>query len=463
MAVRSGQNSVARAGLLCIALLTGSPRSLLAEDRAKSFAQDLAAARRAGIPTTPQELQAPLPPPEENAAPLYTELTKILEAKPLSKDQKIINDSDHRGVLSPVQFELLRRALKSRSDLASLVHRAVARPQCVFTRDWTAPYYAPEPEAVTMRFAARVIAAESQLMAHDGKALEATRHLAFGFKIARHAAANRLMGYALANSIDSMTLAGFQKRLYLSASDAKIIEATLSCVKNRYAPPSLSKQIKFGAGCDLVMFEFFRKKGARKGKEKYREQFMPGNKAASLKDWNAFIDANSRAVLKYAYRLISAANRLYWSGESAFRAVRLEMESDKNPQHALVQLSQTNIGGAEEFGTRSKAIAEVTRAGAFALYWKAKHGAFPDTLGDASSPKFVDPFDGKPLKYRKEGAGFVVYSVGATGKFTGGAPNLNAGNETRFRYPAPPEFTAPWMGEQGRIGGELHARLKSEL
>ncbi|MCX6378402.1 MAG: hypothetical protein NT023_02845, partial [Armatimonadetes bacterium] len=311
--MRSGKRSVMGAGLLCSALLIGSPSPILAEDRAKSFAQDLAAAKRAGIPTTPQELQAPLPPPNQNAAPLYTELARILEAKPLSKDHKIIEYSAYRGVLSSEQFERLRRALKSRFDVVSLVHQAVARPQCVFARDWAMPYYVPEPETTAMRFAARLIAAESQLMTHDGKALEATRHLALNFKIARHAAFDGTMGYTVANSIDNMTLFGFRRMLYLSGSGVKTIEAVQSSVENHYAPPALSRRLMFSAGCDLVMFDFFRKKSLGKGKEKYREQFMPGNKDISLEEWNAFIDANSRAVLKYAYRLISAANHPHWS------------------------------------------------------------------------------------------------------------------------------------------------------
>jgi hypothetical protein len=31
----------------------------------------------------------------------------------------------------------------------------------------------------------------------------------------------------------------------------------------------------------------------------------------------------------------------------------------------------------------------------------------------------TDPFDGKPMRYRVEGKGFVIYSVGPTGKYAG--------------------------------------------
>ncbi len=445
--MRSGKRWIT-AGLCCLTLLIGSPPPILADDNGKSFAQDLSAAKRAGIPTTPKELQAPLPPPNQNAAPLYTKLTKILEAKPLSKDDKIIEYSGQRGVLSPEQFERLRRALKSRSDVVSLVHQAVARPQCIFVRDWTTPQWTPTFEHIEMRFAARLIAAESRLMTYDNKILEAIRNQALGFQVARHISAeSQQVGCMEANSLDSIALSGFQRMLCLSGGDAKVAEAVQATVQRDYQPHSLRNALKLMAGCDIVMLDFFHKKGSRKGKEEYRHTFMPDNKQPSLEDWSAFIYANSRVLLRCAYSLIAAADLPYWQSAPVFQLAHTKLEKDSNPKLMFAQTSNLSTFHDDQLRTRMKATAEVTRAGAFLLAWKAKHGAFPEKLDGASMPKFVDPFDGKPLRYRREGAGFVVYSVGATGKFTGGPPDQKAGNETRFRYPAPPEFTAPLKEE----------------
>ena len=54
-----------------------------------------------------------------------------------------------------------------------------------------------------------------------------------------------------------------------------------------------------------------------------------------------------------------------------------------------------------------------------ALRYKAAHKRLPDTL-DALVPDFIqavppDPYDGKPLRYRKEKGGFVIYAVGENG------------------------------------------------
>src|SRR5437588_12099256 len=53
------------------------------EDGPRALALQRAAARREGIPLSPKELQAPLQPPEQNAATIYIRLTRLLKEKPL--------------------------------------------------------------------------------------------------------------------------------------------------------------------------------------------------------------------------------------------------------------------------------------------------------------------------------------------------------------------------------------------
>ena len=56
--------------------------------------------------------------------------------------------------------------------------------------------------------------------------------------------------------------------------------------------------------------------------------------------------------------------------------------------------------------------------------YRMKHGAYPEKL-DALVPDFidklpVDPFSGKDYIYRRDGKGFIVYSIGANGADDGG-------------------------------------------
>jgi len=91
-----------------------------------------------------------------------------------------------------------------------------------------------------------------------------------------------------------------------------------------------------------------------------------------------------------------------------------------------------------ESPARAEARTSCVRAGAHVLKWRAEHGTWPDGLNEAMSPAATDPFSDQPLKYRQEGAGFVVYSPGPTGKFTGGTPGEKKRGEAVFRYPARP-------------------------
>ena len=56
--------------------------------------------------------------------------------------------------------------------------------------------------------------------------------------------------------------------------------------------------------------------------------------------------------------------------------------------------------------------------------YQVEHGAYPDSL-EALVPECLpsvpqDPFGGKPLKYRREGNSYVLYSIGADLKDGGG-------------------------------------------
>jgi hypothetical protein len=58
--------------------------------------------------------------------------------------------------------------------------------------------------------------------------------------------------------------------------------------------------------------------------------------------------------------------------------------------------------------------------------YRAEHGSYPESLSALAKsdgkPLPGDPFSGKSFIYRKDGAGFVLYSWGEDLKDDGGAP-----------------------------------------
>jgi hypothetical protein len=68
------------------------------------------------------------------------------------------------------------------------------------------------------------------------------------------------------------------------------------------------------------------------------------------------------------------------------------------------------------------ATLRLTRAGLALLQYKQAHGVLPPTLDALGMEGLVDPFTEEPLRYRPEGDGFLVYSVGKDRKDNGGTP-----------------------------------------
>jgi hypothetical protein len=71
--------------------------------------------------------------------------------------------------------------------------------------------------------------------------------------------------------------------------------------------------------------------------------------------------------------------------------------------------------------------------------YQVKHGNYPPDL-NSLVPEFLaeiplDPVDGQPLRYRRNGDGtFLLYSVGENGKDDGGNPALEPGTESSNYY-----------------------------
>jgi hypothetical protein len=71
---------------------------------------------------------------------------------------------------------------------------------------------------------------------------------------------------------------------------------------------------------------------------------------------------------------------------------------------------------------RMIADVRITRTGLALLRYRQVHGGFPETLDALRLRDISDPFTGKPLLYRLDGRGFLVYSVGEDLKDNGGSP-----------------------------------------
>ena len=90
----------------------------------------------------------------------------------------------------------------------------------------------------------------------------------------------------------------------------------------------------------------------------------------------------------------------------------------------LAQLTAPGLLRATEAFDRLEARAQNARQAIVLKRYKQEHGQYPDQLQQILSETFkelpLDPYNGEPFHYRKEGDGFLLYSVGANRVDDGG-------------------------------------------
>jgi hypothetical protein len=409
------------------------------------YARALADAGRAGVPVETKDLQTPLPPPQQNAAPYYTQLEALLKVHPLDKNDKILDSSIN--VVTAGAIKSLRAALQHRSDIVTLVHRTAVLQSCVYSHNWSNPTAVTFPYYQYMRTAVRVLRGESLVMAWSGKPLDAVRNQALGFQVARQATSeNTIIGYLVGVAVDAITLSGMQQILYRAGDRPEVDAAVRSEIERGFHPFSLAPAIRAEAGAQIGTLRWLRKHGPEHLAEFAGEASGGGNTKTSgsnlhmeAQAWNRFVDENGLYMLQEMRKIIPVADRPYPESKRVLNAATVEVEKADSPQHLLCTIMFPNFYLLDLKGTTHRAMAAVTAAGAAVLEWKARHGALPAELSAAMNHLPADPFDLKPIRYRRQGAGFVVYSIGPTGKFDGGTPDKKpARDEVRFVYPEPP-------------------------
>ena len=452
-------------GALCVLLLSLGGLWLLVREQRQTaamqkfvaagpatLAREDAAARALGIPLTPAAKQAPLPPTPQNAAPLYTQLTALLHAKPLGLPKYAEGMSAFHSY-TPAQIAAVRRTLAARPDVMRLVHQAARRPQCVFVRDWSHPLAATFPEFRTQREAARLLETESYLLARDGKYSEAVATQALGFRVAEHAASDHvLIAYLVGCASESITLTGMQSILEIAGPNAAVAASVKNAVQTQQSHLSLRDAMAGETDFGVAIFGPMHAAEGQGVDAVLAAGTFPTGTAHAIppsfqerQRLHALIDAWEADYLSRMCPLVAASDQPPAVRRAAYAALEAQVAHDSNDPagvtHLFTDVTLPVFSHIDENATRTQARVSVTQAAAALMAQKAKTGAFPETLPAG----LTDPYTNQPLNYRREGAnGFVVYSVGAAGGFTGGKPGDKfTPSQVSFRYPALPPVPLP--------------------
>ncbi len=249
--------------------------------------------------------------------------------------------------------------------------------------------------------------------------------------------------------IDNQAIRIFERTLAQGPVQADLLE-------------SIQRQLEDEASQPLLLTAFRAERAAthrhmlavRSGRWKYGLRFYHGRFANKLPNsWNRYIDMVivSRAQPDY-FRLMTALVEVaklpvdkqlpqIRQLEERARLLPLEFESWFH-----------STAGAVNLFVRNKAYVRCAVAALAVERYRLIHGHWPQSL-ESTVPDFLphtptDPFDGKPLRFRRSEDGVMIYSVGTDGSDDGGKLNredfLPQGTDVGFQLWDVPRRAQPW-------------------
>lgn len=406
-----------------------------------ALARERAGAQKEGLAVFPAQLNRSLPPPDQNAAPLYVKVAALRRGR--VRLPNYAETLSARYAYTPAQLERVQKIYDDNPDVFALLRQATEKPVCVFVRDWTKDAMNPPfTEFAGLRESAREIKTESVLLAEEGRYAEAVTTQARGYRLAEHAASDgTLISYLVAQAMDAIATSGMGDILTLAGPNADVAALVTQAITERGAHLSLRRGLSGEIALQDAEFALLRRDDARGLQILFdnsvpisslpRARFTPDERQAYLN----LLDAAEADLISRMRRGVAAADTP--AGDAAFAQATRDATAQTSEPVRMVsdKLSPLQFGMLNVLPARGAASRAVVQAAAAVLSQRAKTGTYPDALPQPSP----DPFTGKPLGYRREGTdGFVVYSAGPDGTFSGGQPgDKTPPGAVLFRYPAP--------------------------
>ena len=425
--IPTGYKVVAVMVLLVILAVAG--RILYFDSKINS---ELAAIRKAGFPVTLDELNAWYPMPSgENAADTYEAAFAAYggddSGVPLLDDEVRLPPRGHP--LPEDMRSKIAAYLAANAQALALLHKGGVIEGCRFHVNATQAYDMPLPHLNRLRQAARLLELEILLKADEGKPDEAAAAIADSFAIARHLRNEPILRSQLVRiAVDFRSLEGLERVLSRIALGDKPLADLAKSLEAEESQEGILRGM-VGERCEgLSALDDPRELGA----------FNTGLYSGYLRPM-PYRDPSSGMIYLYRFGGLWQLDRLKYlqmtselvgatggtMKDMRERDAQVCKEAFDLPETYLIsRLVLTSLTSDYDSQLNCFARLRAARAGIAVERFRMANGRLPESL-DQLVPKFLDsvpsdPWDDKPIRYKKLTKGFVTYSVGPDLKDDGG-------------------------------------------
>jgi hypothetical protein len=403
-------------------------------------------AEREGIPLSRSSLMDVKPPAAQDAGPIYEQLRTIWKGRANDEDNIILSNVCQSHSPTPAEMSSARLALKRQAHALTLIHQAASRPHCVLQIHWEMqnPADIQYPQLAIVRRSTRFLEAESIVMASDGRYSDAVRNAALGFKVAGQGANGKsAIAYLLGVACDAITLGAMRKILYLYGDKPGVAALVHDEVTQNFKPPSPAASLRSEAAINIALLEYVRANGwpslyaLTEETPRFRDKVLEATILRG-KLWDGMRNTDGVYIVQHMRKAIPIADRPYFQIRSALVALDNDVATTTKP----VIVAQLVLPTLEKLlGKRAQVQndAQMVMLASQIIDQHIPGSAYPLSVHTAT-----DMYTGKPLRYRREGSGFIIYTPGLEGAFDGGSPTTRPKfAEYVFHYPMPPYYLHP--------------------
>ncbi|MEN6560754.1 MAG: hypothetical protein ABFD52_08280 [Acidobacteriota bacterium] len=413
-------------------------RAILNYTEGRALSRALARLKAEGVPLTAKELATACP-DEDNAARLWKAFENIVtipgraagnQASRSRRDKvavgKLIGrawtDFTSGRPLAQADKAALRDVILENRKAFELLTQMGDKP-CFLYRDPAGPLLESlTPSAIQSMQTAKLLCFAAILSAEDGDMGGAVDRLVTGLKFAPLMAREGTLIAFLVPLAETRLLAWFAGE---AARGRAIGEADLDRLMNALDPGPWRERLAWAFRGERVMSVEMGQYALRGGLNDLGSVYEGRSWLRNLGLWviRPLIMRDIRYNLPEYGFLETQAKAPYYRSREPLRARQLEL--DRRPWYAYwskLLIDNFEVVFMKEALTEATLLA--ARTGLACRLYRSRVGSYPGSLG-ALVPGIlkevpVDPFTGQPFVYRRDGEGFIVYSLGSNQKDDGG-------------------------------------------
>ena len=395
----------------------------------KQLEREFARMRARGEPVTLEEAAPPEIPDAENAALLYEQAFSFYHTAGRDEEVKLgeIAGKD-LAEWTEEETEVIKEDLEKNQECLRLIVEAASFEKCRFDLDYAASHAIRLPHLSKMRNCARLLARDALLKAREGKTDEALESVRAGLRIGNAFLDEPILTSQLVRiAIGSLMFTASQRILDEDDASPAILKRLLEELDIAEGRAALARALQGERCFQIDMYEKVIKDPAL-----LAQMGLPGARPYSPSSRKAFgiIYSLGRPLfrrdeifaLSIMRRMTDLSKLPYYKAKADLDKLEQDMQSPPFYRLLSTMLLPSTRSHLQEARNEVK-IGLAQLALALKIY-KAEEGKYPDSLSelvpDILQELPQDPFTGKDFVYKREGEGFLVYSLGENETDEGG-------------------------------------------